>query len=284
MSANLSDFKCQKCKEFLVFGDRRGYTWGAEDCSHYYCSACSTDFETARNCPVKGCRVNDHATKTERNLNDSFKKQFDKMRIPTCETHEYDNQEFICTDPDCDSTNHFECPECFKINHKKCHEHSLKVTALIAKSLIRVARYRELIPTLKDKLTQKQLVCPKLEVISNFIDGRITKLCNLETEFFIPGGFRSKYELTTEGKDIVVHDKVLKQVEPLVWELLKDWETKSLDKISAGMVEIGQLCDIQNAVVDREVKPHILKTTRPAAPLPPSGMDEAKLARHVDLA
>ena len=286
MSANLSMFKCQKCSEFLVFGIRRGYTWGAKDCEHYYCSVCSNtpEFQTAKSCPVKGCRENEHPCKTERNLNDAFKKQFDKVKIPTCETHDSENQELICSYPDCNSTNHFECQECFKINHKKCFEHSLNIKILIAKSLIKVDRYRQLIPALTEGLKKKQLVCNKLADISTFIDARITKLCNLEAEFFIPDGFRSKYELTTEGKDIVVHDKVLKQVEPLVKELLEGWETKSLESISPLMVQIGQLCEVQNAVVNREVKPHIVKTTKPEVPLPPADMDEANLARHVDLA
>jgi len=285
-------FKCQKCSEFLVYGIRRGYTWGAKDCEHYYCSVCSNtpEFQTAKSCPVKGCRENEHPCKTERNLNDGFKKQFDKVKIPTCETHADQPKQYICFDPKCRRRMEFECFLCKYDSKSPEHECEPPLDGgwplefWASEIKIGVSRYRQLIPALTEGLKKKQLVCNKLADISTFIDARITKLCNLEAEFFIPDGFRSKYELTTEGKDIVVHDKVLKQVEPLVKELLEGWETKSLESISPLMVQIGQLCEVQNAVVNREVKPHIVKTTRPEVPLPPADMDEAKLARHVDLA
>jgi hypothetical protein len=156
---------------------------------------------------------------------------------------------------------------------------------------VRVSRYRKLIPDLQDKMTQRQLVCPRLEDISNFIEARIVKLCNIESEFFCPEGFRSKYELRMQGQgsEILVHDKVLDQVEPLFHELLKDWENKSLEMISAGMEKIGQLCKVQNVLVDRSVQPHRVKTEKGAPQLlldmdDMDDMDEANHARPVDLA
>ncbi len=282
MSGCLGKFKCRKCEEFMVFGGRLGYTYG--DCQDYHCSGCRVIFDTAKSCPVRECSVRVKDVK-EHNLNDAFKQEFDqKFKIPTCETHDWEKKESLCIDPGCNNGNRFECPECQSEKHGMCPKAaSLTTKGLLAKSRIRVDRYREMIPLLKDRLTERQLVCPKLEEINQFIDGRILKLCSIEDQFFIDNGFRSEYDLTTEDKDILVHDKVLRQVEPLVTRLLEGWKTKSLETISAGMEEIGQLCKVQNLVVNRSVKPHVVQTKR-GAPLTPLDMEEAQLARHVDLA
>lgn len=282
MSGCLGKFKCRKCEEFCVTGDRKAYTYG--DCQDYHCSGCRVIFDTAKSCPVRECSVRVKDVK-EHNLNDAFKQEFDqKFKIPTCETHDWNNKELVCIDSGCNNGNSFECSDCQNHNHAKCPKvASLKAISFIAKCHIRVDRYREMIPLLKDRLTERQLVCPKLEEINQFIDGRILKLCSIEDQFFIENGFRSEYDLTTEDKDILVHDKVLRQVEPLVTRLLEGWKTKSLETISAGMEEIGQLCKIPDSIVDRGNQVHIvhqnIKKTSPKL-----DMDEANHARHVDLA
>jgi hypothetical protein len=280
----LSTFKCYECREFLHSNLQRAYTYG--ECAHYFCSGCADEqFDAVGQCPAKDCSTRGQRIdkpRIEHNLSKAFAQAYPKFETPTCETH--DQQiEFFCYDPNCTVSVGFECIGCSALIHENCPKKFLiNISGLLKLIKIKVGRYKCLVKDIMTKLKEKQLVCPKMDEISDEIEKRITRLCNIEGQFFCPSGFKSEYELTNAGQDIEVHDKVLKQVEPLVVDLLKDWETKSLETISAGLEKIGTVCKVKDLVVNREVKPHIVAGLQT---LPVLCMDdERQQSRHVDLA
>jgi len=278
-----SDFKCHECKEFVCSKTNLAYTYG--ECSHYFCSGCADElFKTVGQCPAKDCSTRGQRIDKpgiEHNLSKQFTQAFAKFETPTCETH--DQQiEFFCYDPNCGKSVGFECVECFNSLHENCSKKSsFSVKHQLPKIKINIGSYKCLVKDITTKLKERQLVCPKLDEISDVIEKRISRMCNIEGQFFCASGFKSEYELINVGQDIEVHDKVLKQVEPLVAELLKDWETKPLETISAGLEKIGTVCKVKNISVSRFTKPHLVKGFENVAR---DGMDEAQLAAHVDLA
>lgn len=269
-------FKCHECKELMAIKTNPAYTYG--QCEHYFCSQCSNEYGETSPCPANLCSFKDRTARIEHNLSKAFANAFAKFETPMCATH--DQQiEFICFDPNCAQSSNLCCYNCIEFGHKQCEKvlHPL-LKIFFSRMKIDLAKYSPLIRNVKAKLEERQLVCNQLEDISVFIDQRIGRLCNLEDQFFCPNGFKSEYELVNKDTDILVHDKVLKQVEPLVTKLLENWEAKSLENISAGLGEIGTLCKVRNVNVMRSFRPHNIITKKKKIPV--DDMDEMKPARQ----
>src|SRR3990167_9322012 len=265
-----ANFKCYECKEFMVSKTNLAYTYG--QCSHYFCSECCSKYGETAPCPAKLCSSKDPQLRVGENLSKRFNDAFGKFVTPMCEDH--DQQiEFICFDPNCTQASNFCCEDCGQDHHQKCKSTWLTIRGFCSKSKISLHRYSPLIKNVTAKLKERQLVCPKLDEISDFIDKRILRLCNLEDQFFCANGFKSDYELVNDGNDILVHDKVLKEVEPLVSQLLENWENKSLETISSGLEKIGTVCKIKKVSVNSQ-KYHAV--IFPKKRIPTEGMDDCK--------
>src|SRR3990167_6437722 len=265
-----ANFKCYECKEFWISKTNLAYTYG--QCSHYFCSECCSKYGETAPCPAKLCSSKDPQLRVGENLSKRFNDAFGKFVTPMCEDH--DQQiEFICFDPNCTQKSNMCCDECNQTNHRKCDKLLMPtIRGFTSKVKINFNRYSPLIKNVTAKLKERQLVCPKLDEISDFIDKRILRLCNLEDQFFCANGFKSDYELVNDGNDILVHDKVLKEVEPLVSQLLENWENKSLETISSGLEKIGTVSKVKNVTVSRCVQPHFVKKS--LKKLPVEEMDE----------
>ena len=263
-----ANFKCYECKEFVVTKTNLAYTYG--QCSHYFCSECCSKYGETAPCPAKLCSSKDPQLRVGENLSKRFNDAFGKFVTPMCEDH--DQQiEFICFDPNCPIQS-LSCMDCSHLNHQNCQRQlTVNFKSLLSKVKIKLNRYSPLIKNVTAKLKERQLVCPKLDEISDFIDKRILRLCNLEDQFFCANGFKSDYELVNDGNDILVHDKVLKEVEPLVSQLLENWENKSLETISSGLEKIGTVCKFKKVSVNSQ-KYHTVMF--PNKKIPVEGMDE----------
>ena len=276
-----ANFKCYECKEFVVTKSNLAYTYG--QCSHYFCSECCSKYGETAPCPAKLCSSKDPQLRVGENLSKRFNDAFGKFVTPMCEDH--DQQiEFICFDPNCTQDSDLGCKDCGEDGHQNCHSSSwLTIQRFTSRAKINFASYSPLIKNVTAKLKERQLVCPKLDEISDFIDKRILRLCNLEDQFFCANGFKSDYELVNDGNDILVHDKVLKEVEPLVSQLLENWENKSLETISSGLEKIGAVGKVRNITVSRCVQPHFVQKQHKKVPV--EEMDEmvpSTVQVHVD--
>ena len=191
---------------------------------------------------------------------------FLKFKYSKCPEHNHWANE-VCFDKKCTTSLGFHCRKCTQTHHSKCQPLEVTSFELLLEKAIPMLQAKSSFKITERLIAARQLECPKLDEISDFIDKRILRLCKLERHLFdYPSdkGFKSDYELVNDGNDILVHDKVLKSVESLLTTLNKDIELKRpTDAISAQVTKIGDECGCKDVTVVRAVKPHAIREVKP---------------------
>src|SRR3990167_11083203 len=270
--SGFTTYRCASCFMFLASPSTAAFK-SPRDCRHHFCETCKNlgkhnDFCNKKQCPETRFMVEQpKRVDLTAEFETAFEVWIETSEKQRCEVHKNLSHigGWICFDANCPNpTDGFTCFKCDKINkrHAGCDQ-QLDAKQLIEVFKVKKSSVRRLLIASVSKAAKLRFAVDQFTEIRQKIRSHLQNLSNLPDQF-TSETFKIDYSFKKEGDYIIVHDKVLEEVEKILVEMLACQSTKA-DKLK--FAELFTMMAKHLRVVDQKLVPipkcHKSKQTKP---------------------
>src|SRR3990167_4802432 len=231
-------FKCSSCFAFLAAPGSTAFKSYCK-CSHHFCQNCKKEGKGEKYCKKSKCLGFESvfSQMTSVDLRPKFELAYQGLVTnpdePRCEVHKQHTHigGMICLSEDCPHPEDgFRCSNCEVADkrHAGCDQ-QLDAKELISKIAVKSSRISRLCFQAKSRAAELCYDPKSFTEVWTRISRHLQKLSNLPDQF-TSETFKIDYSFKKEGDYIIVHDKVLEEVEKILVEMLACQSTKA-DKL-----------------------------------------------------